>query len=256
MQISYEESSSKTFYVGAFVVSIVFHGLLAILFQTPLQAKETKKEIWVEMTVKEKPQPPPPPPEVPPPEPPQDKKEPPPKPKKKKVQKSKEIDFKDIPKDPPPKMDEPPPQEKKEVRRVQGLKATSFAQNGTSGLQVRAGTTLNTQATDEVLTIDEAKNSTAISYAAATKQPQLKKRPPLEIPEIIKKEGIEGTVKIVIDIDETGLVANTRLIKGLHPDADVACLESWKKAIFTPAMQGENPVAVSNFPRRCRFQSM
>ena len=48
--------------------------LLAILFQTPLQAKETKKEIWVEMTVKEKPPPPPPPPEEPPPEPPPEKK--------------------------------------------------------------------------------------------------------------------------------------------------------------------------------------
>jgi len=254
MQISYEESSSKTFYVGAFVVSIVFHGLLAILFQTPLQAKETKKEIWVEMTVKEKP---PPPPEEPPPEIPPEKKEPPPKPKKKKVKKKpKEIDFKDIPKDLPPKTDEPPPQEKKQVRRVQGLKATSFAQNGTSGLQVRAGTTLNTQATDEVLSLEEAKDSTAISYAAATKQPRLKKRPKLDIPDVVKKEGIEGSVKIVIDIDETGTVRDTRLIKSLHPDADKACLISWKTAVFTPAEQNGENVAISNFPRRCRFQAL
>ena len=252
MQISYEESSSKTFYVGAFFVSIVFHGMLAILFQNPLQAKETKKETWVEMTVKEKP-PPPPPEEKPPPPP---KEEPPPKPKKKAKKKPKKIDFKDIPKEPPPKMEELPPQEKKQVRRVQGLKATSFAKNGTSGLQVRAGTTLNTQATDEVLSLEEAENSTAISYAAATKQPRLKKRPKLEIPDIIKKEGIEGSVKIVIDIDETGKVTDTRLAKGLHPDADKACLISWRTAIFTPAEQNGDSVAISNFPRRCRFQAL
>ena len=139
---------------------------------------------------------------------------------------------------------------------MQGLKATSFAQTGTSGLQVRAGTTLHTQATDEILSIEDAKNATSISYAAATKQPKLKKRPPLDIPEVLKKEGIEGTVKIVIDIDDSGNVSESRLIKGLHPEADKACLESWKKAIFIPAQQGKNPVGVSNFPRRCRFQAM
>ena len=230
MQISYEETSSKKFYVGAFVVSILFHGVLAIVFQVPLQAKEIEKETWVEMTVKEKPPPSPPEPppieEIPP--------EPPPEKKPVKKKKPKKIDFKDIPKEPPPKIDEPPPKEKKQVRRVQGLKATSFAKNGTSGLQVRAGTTLNTQATDEILSLEEAKNSTAISYAAATKQPRVKKRPKLDIPDIVKKEGIEGSVKIVIDIDETGKVTDTRLLKGLHPDADQACLRSWKTAIFSP----------------------
>ena len=90
----------------------------------------------------------------------------------------------------------------------------------------------------------------------ATVQPRLKKRPPLEIPESIIEQEIEGSVKITIDIDEVGLVADLRIIKSLHPDADAACLRSWKQATFHPAKQGETPVKVVNFPRRCRFKSL
>ncbi|MAA77855.1 MAG: hypothetical protein CL916_01240, partial [Deltaproteobacteria bacterium] len=68
--------------------------------------------------------------------------------------------------------------------------------------------------------------------------------------------GIEGTVKIVIDIDENGNVAAARLKKSLHPDADKACLDSWKQARFRPAQQDGEPIGVRNFPRRCRFKSM
>ena len=142
------------------------------------------------------------------------------------------------------------------MQRVQGLSASSFANNGNTGLTVRAGTTLNTAATSKTIDIEEAKESTAISYAAATKQPRLKKRPPLKIPQTVIDAGIEGTVQIVIDIDEIGLVSDARIKKSLTADADAACIESWKQAKFTPALQGDETVAVTNFPRRCRFKSM
>ena len=109
---------------------------------------------------------------------------------------------------------------------------------------------------DEKLSIDEAAESTAISYAAATKQPKLKKRPPLDIPDAVKEEGIEGTVKITIDIDSTGAVVATALVSSLHPEADKACLESWKKAKFQPAEQAGEAVTVRGFPRRCRFKAL
>ena len=223
--------------------SVVAHLVLAWMFIAPPQAAE-KTEQWIEMTVVEKP--PPPPPE-PPPEP-----EPKPKPKPK----AKKIDFKDIPKEPEPAPKEPPPKEKKKVRRVQGLKATSFAKGANTGLTVRAGTTLGTKATDETLSLDEAANSTAISYAAATKQPRRKKKPSLEVPQSIIEAEIEGRVLLVIDIAADGNVSAARIKKSLHPDADSACLKSWLKAKFDPAMQGDSPVAVTNFPGKCRFKSI
>ena len=247
---SYTSTGVESTHWMAIPASIGIHiGLAWMLTQIPNEPLPPKTE-WMEMMVieTEKEEPPPPPP---PPEPVEEK--PPPKPKPK----PKEIDFEDIPPEPveelPP---EPPPPTKKKVQRVQGLSASSFANNGNTGLTVRAGTTLSTKATSKTIDIEEAKDSTAISYAAATKQPRLKKRPPLKIPQTVIDAGIEGTVQIVIDIDDTGLVSDARINKGLTADANAACIESWKKAKFNPALQGEETVAITNFPRRCRFKAM
>jgi len=235
--------------------SILFHiGLAFLLINAP--EEEKKEEVWVEMELIEKEPEPPPEPEEKEPEP--EEKEPEPEePKPKPKPKPKEVDFKDIPPEPekeqPP---EPPPEEKKQVRRVQGLKASSFANSGEAGLSARAGTTLNTRAGNETLSIKEASASTAISYAAATKQPRLKKRPPLDIPQSIIENGIEGMVLIVIDIGADGAVTDARVTKSLAPEADLACLKSWKQAQFKPAEQAGNTVAITNFPRRCRFKAM
>lgn len=240
----------------ALPMSLAIHGGLAWMLTTLPNEPLPPKTEWMEMMVVEtqKEEPPPEPIPEPPPEP-ENPPEPEPKPKPK--PKPKKIDFEDIPPEPIEDIPtEPPPPTKKKVQRVQGLSASSFANNGNTGLTVRAGTTLGTQATEKTLDIEEAKNSTAISYAAATKQPRLKKRPPLTIPQSIIDAGIEGTVQIVIDIDETGIVVATRITKGLTADADQACLDSWKSAQFKPALQGEEPVAITNFPRRCRFKAM
>lgn len=241
----------------ALPASIGFHITLAVLlFQAP-KPKEQVKEQWIEMEFREPPPEPEPIPEPPPEAEPEPKPEPPkPKPKPK-PQKAKKIDFEDIPPETePPPTEEPPPERKKPVHRVQGLKASSFAENGNTGLTVRAGTTLSTGAGSETLSIDEAKNSTAISYAAATKQPRLKKRPPLKIPQSVIDEGLEGTVLVQIDINEEGMVVDARVKKSLSPDADQACINSWAQAKFTPAQQGDAAVYVTNFPRRCRFKAM
>jgi periplasmic protein TonB len=227
-----------------------------MLTRLPNEPLPPKAE-WMEMMVVEvqKEEPIPEPIEEPPPEPPPEPKKEKPKPKPK--PKPKEIDFEDIPPETveaPP--EEPPPPTKKKVQRVQGLSASSFANNGTTGLSVRAGTTLGTRATEKTIDIDEAKESTAISYAAATKQPRLKKRPPLKIPQSVIDAELEGTVQIVISIDETGAVTTARITKSLGPDADKACLDSWKMAQFKPALQGNETVAITNFPRRCRFKAM
>ena len=245
--LPFEKTTGKQRFLRGLAIpgSILLHGVVAYAMTQSPETKPEAQEIWMEMTVVETPEPPPPPPPEPEPEPEPEK----PKPK------AKEIQFEDIPPEveAPP---EPPPPEKKQVRRVQGLSANSFAEGAGTNLSVRAGTTLSTKAGDEKLSIDGAANSTAISYAAATKQPKLKKRPPLEIPDVIKDEGIEGTVKITIDIDVNGDVVASTLVSSLHPEADKACLESWKKAKFQPAEQAGETVTVRGFPRRCRFQAL
>ena len=235
-------------HIIAIPASILFHiGLALLMLNTPIEEK--REEVWIEMEIIEEETTPEKPVEL------EVEKEPEPEPPKPKP-KPKKIDFKDIPPEPKEVIPEPPPEKKKPVRRVQGLKASSFAEGGQTGLNVRAGTTLQTSASNETLSIKEASESTAISYAAATTQPRLKKRPPLEIPQSVIENGIEGTVQIVISINADGSVSDAKVTKKLHPDADLACLKSWKQAKFKPAKQGIAPVSITNFPRRCRFKAM
>ena len=250
MSIPQYGTESSWGHVIAIPASILFHvGLALLLFNTPEEEEQTE-EVWLEMEVIQKEKEPEKMVEVEIEEEPEpDLPKPKPKPKK--------IDFKDIPPEPVEKAPpEPPPETKKQVRRVQGLKATSFSKGGQTGLNVRAGTTLQTAASNETLSIKEASESTAISYAAATTQPRLKKRPPLEIPQSVIDNGIEGTVQIVISINADGSVSDAKITKKLHPDADSACLTSWSLARFKPAKQGDSPVSITNFPRRCRFKAM
>jgi TonB family protein len=242
--LPFGQKSKKNTYLRAVAIplSIFIHGLFAYGLTHAAVEKVKPEDIWLDMVVVEKTEPVEQEPELEP------ESEPEP-------EKPKEIQFEDIPVDPVPPP-EPPPEEKKEVRRVQGLSANSFSEGSGTNLSVRAGTTLSTKATDEKLSIDDAANSTSISYAAATKQPKLKKRPPLDIPDIIKEEGIEGAVKIKIDIDQNGVVIEAILVSSLHPEADKACLRSWKNAKFQPAEQNGETVLVRGFPRRCRFKAL
>lgn len=250
---TYDQNDHGRFYWVAIPSSLIFHvGLAWMLSNLPTNHTVTTPS-WMEMTVVEPPTPPPEPEPVV--EPPPKEEPPPPEPKPK--PKPKKVDFQDIPPEPPPEIPtEPPPPTKKKVQRVQGMNANSFVKGGNTGLSVRAGTTLSTGATEQTIGIDEAKESTAISYAAATTQPRLKNRPPLTIPQSVIDAGLEGTVQIVVEIDIEGNVTEAKVTKSLSPDADEACLESWRAAKFKPALQDDQPVSVTNFPRRCRFKSM
>ena len=75
----------------------------------------------------------------------------------------------------------------------------------------------------------------------------------LGLPEPSNRDALQ---RCISTIHENGAVAAARIKKSLHPDADKACLESWKKAKFQPAQQDGEPIGVRNFPRRCRFKSM
>lgn len=223
---------------GSLGASVLFHLALA-LFALQERPKDETRESWMEMMVVQKPPPPPPPPPPPAPEPPK------PKPKA--------VEFKDTVKQPTPTPEAPPP-EARRVVKMQGLSSSSFAPGSGTGLSVRAGTTVATAATSETMSIDEA--SKAIPYSAATSQPVLRFRPPLEVPDELKANGVEGSVEVVLDIDADGKVSRVTLAKGLGYGADEACIKAWQTAKFKPAKQGDTPVPVTNMPQRCTFKAI
>jgi TonB family protein len=70
-------------------------------------------------------------------------------------------------------------------------------------------------------------------------------------PEVAKSLGLSGTVYLQLWIDEKGNVTNVTLIKSVHPILDKVAVTNAKKLKFSPALQGNKPVAVPlSFPVR------
>jgi peptide/nickel transport system substrate-binding protein len=72
-------------------------------------------------------------------------------------------------------------------------------------------------------------------------------------PEVAKTLGLSGTVYLQLWIDKKGNVTNVSLVKSVHPILDKVAVRNARKLKFSPARQGDQPVAVPlSFP--VRFQ--
>ena len=229
------------------LLSVGAHALLASSID--LEKREPpRRDTWSVVTVAPPP-PPPPPPEPPPPPPP----EPPPEPPKPKT-KPKVVEAKDTTKAPTPTTPtEAQPQPNKPVRRTTGLSASSFAKGSGTGLSADAGTTMSGAPGGPKMTIDEAASS--VAYSAVTSRPTCE-RPPLTVPDEVAKDGVEGQVRVVFDVAETGAVQRVRVTGRLHPAADAACVAAWSRARCKPGAQGGEAVMVTNMPYYCTFKAI
>jgi TonB family protein len=139
------------------------------------------------------------------------------------------------------------------VRRVAGLSASSFAKTGGTGFTADAGTTLGAAPTKEKMTVEEAQQS--VAYSAVTSRPTCD-RPPFVVPEAVAAAGVEGQIRVVFDVSDTGQVQRVRVTGRLHPEADAACVAAWTKARCTPGQQGGTPVTVTNMPYYCTIKAI
>ncbi len=239
---------------GAVVLSILLHVGIAAGGKHWAENREVPEfvETWVPMDVVEPPPPKDPEPEQPEPEPEKEPEKPKPKPKPKPIEEP--VDFKDTVQDAPP--EEAPPSRKK-VRKVQGLNSNSFAEGSGSGIDARAGTTVGTSAGQETMTVEEASKS--IAFAAATVAPRCR-TPAISLSDedlqVIKDEGIEGSVRVVFDVEADGLVTNVKVKKSLHPVADKACVAGWSGHHCKPGVQGVAPVKVTGMFFGCRYKAL
>jgi protein TonB len=156
------------------------------------------------------------------------------------------IDFKDI---------EPPPKEKPPTRRVvQGLSASSFAANSGTGLQVRAGTTVQTRATDELMKIEEAP---AVHFSAVTDPPKLRgAAPAIRVPKAAIEAGIEGSWTVYVSIDASGQTIAAELTEPIGYGIDEACTNAWKRSRWKAGLKNEIPIAVNRIPMKCTIRAL
>ena len=76
---------------------------------------------------------------------------------------------------------------------------------------------------------------------------------PFTYPEVAKTLGLSGTVYLQLWVDKQGNVTNVTLVRSVHPILDKVAVENARKLKFSPALQGNQPVAVPlSFP--VRFQ--
>ena len=220
--------------ISGWAVSLGVHvglgGLLALIQVAPAGAVGR----WVEMVVTETPEP-----EAEPPKPAEPEK---PKPEPRKVQ----VRVEPAEPDPVPPPPDLPPQS---ARRVHGLNPNSMVPGTNGGFSARVGTNLTTKAGPETMKPEEA----AVSWAAASVAPKCPK-PALTVPESIRKAGVHGSVEILLDVGADGRVADVRVVKPLHAEADVACVSAWESVRCAAGRLGESPVGVTGLPHTCTFR--
>ena len=68
---------------------------------------------------------------------------------------------------------------------------------------------------------------------------------------VAQKAGIQGEIDVLLDIDEKGKVVSVKIVKGLGFGTDDACVASWRKSQWKPAMQDTTAVPVTGVPNKC-----
>lgn len=82
------------------------------------------------------------------------------------------------------------------------------------------------------------------SFPQVDKMPEIKEFVKAEYPADLVKKGIQGTVSLELLVNESGSVDSVNVLKGLHPVLDSAAKAAAKNFKFTPAIVGNDAVAV------------
>jgi protein TonB len=220
----------------ALVASVALHlGLLAALGRARPPPAEPARP--VEFEVVQRAPPPPPPPAVPEPAPAPE----PPKPKVARVEQ---------PPPPPPPNALPPPEAPPQSKPVPvkiGVSLGSTTEGGSFAIGV--GNSLagkaDEKAADPSAVKPYAAPPKAAAYVPSTRLTTLPKKlgePHVDYPEEAKRAGVEGEVKLLLKIDETGQVIGVKVLKGPGYGLEAAAERAAWKWRFRPGTADGRPV--------------
>jgi protein TonB len=231
---------SLWFFLGMLVLSAGGH-LIAIYELPGMLARKTVSH-RVEMEFYEPPPPPPPKVEEPP-------KEEPPKPLEKVKLKPPPVKLAEKvppPKEdlPPPPNDAPPPENpSKPVPIVVGISMSSTTAAG--GFAVQVGNTTYGKASDKITDPSQVKAYNAPKYAppgGADTEPVMLGEVKIPYPDEAKKNEIEGSVRLKVTLDPTGVVTEVAVISGPGYGLNEAARDALRKFRFKPATKGGEAV--------------
>lgn len=231
-----DDSRSWLFFAVTLALSIGAHAVTIV--SLPDQVKQASMNQRVEMEFYE---PPPPPPKVEEPEPPKPLEPPKPKVKPPPVK----VETPKPPPDvPPPPNDAPPPETpQKPVPIVVGISMSSTTSAGSFAVQV--GNTTYGKASDKVVDPSEVKAYAAPKYAppgGADTEPVLLGEVKITYPDEAKKNEVEGSVRLKVTTDPTGLVTDVVVINGPGYGLNEAARDALRRFKFKPATKGGEAV--------------
>lgn len=222
--------------LGLLLVSAGAH--LGVLYGLPIVAvrhEAPQHRIDLEIVELPKPKPPEPPKE------PEKPKVEPPKPKPKLVVK---VDTPKPPPPAPPPPNEPPPEPPKApVPVVIGISLSNTAATG--GFAAPVGNTVYGKVDEKAVDPNSVKAYAAPKYAppgGADAEPSVQYEFRSTYPEEARKNGIEGSVRLRVTIDEKGNVTECTIVAGPGYGLNEAARDALKKFRFSPATQKGEPV--------------
>lgn len=86
-----------------------------------------------------------------------------------------------------------------------------------------------------------------LDLANATKAPQFSGFPDFEYPEVARKNGVEGTLKLILTLGEDGKVKDIAIGQGLPFGVTEAVIKGLGQLRFQPATRNGQPIAVKMF---------
>lgn len=142
---------------------------------------------------------------------------------------------------PPPNASEPVPT-KEPARPTFGPSRSSVVGPGSgSSFSVRVGNTLMKEPDKEFTPPDAVKPYAPVPFHQVTKIPR--KLEECEAPPESKRRGIEGKVKLEVEVLADGSVGEVKVTSGLEPELDALVVAALKRCHFAPAEVAGQPVA-------------
>ena len=233
-----DDARSLWLLAGMLGLSIAGHvGTMWVLPEVMARAAPSRN---VEMEFYEPPPPPPPPKE-------EEPKPEPPKPVEKikiAVKLPEPVPVKDVP--PPPNQEPPAETPKEPPPIVIGISMSSTTQAG--GFAVQVGNTTYGKSSDKIVDPSQVKAYAAPKYlppGGADTDPVPLGDIKVPYPDEAKKNEIEGSVLLNVQVDAAGTVTAVSVIKGPGYGLNEAAREALKRFKFKPATKGGEPVGTS-----------
>lgn len=138
----------------------------------------------------------------------------------------------------PAKPNEPPP------KPVFGISMSSVVQGGQGGgMTVRVGNTLMTSPEKEFTAPQDVRPYAPVPLSEVTRAPKVKREVKPEYTAVARDLGIEGDVKLEVEVRAEGTVGEVRVVQGLGYGLDEAAVQAMRRFEFFPAQIGADAVA-------------